>query len=121
MTSTADIARSIGITPRTKRFVLRDSDGIPYEGWRSELVLAALGRSDKAPGLPAELRTVAYALCKSMTSARMSAVVANQIHAMTPYQVCGIVAKVAAECPETTVGGICDTWLPKHQHELISA
>jgi hypothetical protein len=122
MTVTASqIARAIKVAPRTKRFELRDEYGCRYEGRQAHLVLAALGRSDRSEGLSTETRTVAYALWKSMTTCRMNATVANRICEMTPYQVCGIVAKVAAECPETTTGGICDGWLPKHQHELVSA
>jgi hypothetical protein len=117
---TSAIASAIKVAPRTRRFVLRDEDGFAYDGRRAHLVLAALSRSDKSPALTAEIHTVAYALYKSMTTARMSATVAMRICELSPYQVCGIVAKVASECPETTTGGICDDWLPKHQHELIT-
>ena len=120
MTTTQEIARTIKIAPRTKRFVLRDEYGCRYEGRQAEHVLAALSRSDKTPGLSAELHTVAHALFKSMTTGRMNASVAMTICDLSPYRVCGIVAKVAAECDETTTGGICDTWLPKHQHELVA-
>lgn len=121
MTATASqIAKSIKVAPRTKRFILRDEIGCRYDGRQAHLVLAALSRSDRSEGLTPELRTVAHALWKSMTTARMDATVANRICEMTPYQVCGIVAKVAAECPETTTGGICDMWLPKHQSELVA-
>ena len=40
----AQVARSVGVGPRSKRFVLRDGDGIAYDGSRTELVLAALAR-----------------------------------------------------------------------------
>ena len=114
-----DLARAIGIGPRTRRFVLRDRDGIAYDGRRTHLVLAALARSDKTPGLSADLHTVAYALHKSITTARMSPDVANRLCELSPYQVCAVVARVARDCPQTTTGGICDVWLPQHQHELI--
>jgi hypothetical protein len=117
--SARELARALGIAPRTRRFVLRDEYGCAYEGRRAEHVLAALSRSDKTPGLSAELHTVAHALFKSMTTGRMNASVAMAICDLSPYRVCGIVARVAAECPETTTGGICDYWLPEHQQELV--
>jgi hypothetical protein len=115
--TTRQIAQAIKVTPATRKFELRDEDGLCYDGFRTELVLAALSRSDKSD-LPGEIHTIAYAIRKSLVTARMDPVAASRIRALTPYQVCGIVAKVAAECDETTVGGICDGWLPKHQHEL---
>lgn len=120
MTTTTAIARSIGVTPRTKRFELRDADGIRYDGGRTELVLAALSRSDKTPGLSAQAHTVAYAVRKSLVTARMNAGAANKLTAMTPYRVCALVAAVIRECPETTTGGICDMWLPANIQRLVS-
>ena len=112
--TTAQVARSVGVGPRSKRFVLRDADGIGYDGGRSELVLAALSRSDKSPDLPFEVHTVAYAVRKSLVTARMRAEYAMRLRAMSPYRVCALVARVARECPETTTGGICDDWLSGH-------
>lgn len=117
--TTAQVARSVGIGPRTKRFVLRDRDGIPYDGSRTELILAALSRCDKSD-LPAEVHTVAYAVRKSLTTARMNATAAMRLRFMSPYRVCALVATVARECPETTTGGICDGWLPGHIDRLTS-
>lgn len=114
------LAAAIGIGPRTKRFVLRDSDGIPYDGRRAHLVLAALARSDRTPDLSADVHTVAYALHKSLTTARMNPAIANRVCELTPYQLCALVARVVRDCPETTTGGICDTWLPRHQSELVT-
>ena len=91
----AQVARSVGIGPRSKRFVLRDADGIAYDGGRSELVLAALSRSDKSPGLSAEVHTVAYAVRKSLVTARMRAEYAMRVRSMSPYQVCGLVGRTA--------------------------
>lgn len=120
MASTSQIAKSIKVAPGTKRFILRDELGCRYDDRQAHLVLAALSRSDRSEGLTTEVRTTAHALFKSMTTARMDPTVANRICEMTPYQVCAIVAKVAAECGETTIGGICDGWLPKHQNELVA-
>ncbi len=118
--TTGQVARSIGVGPRSKRFVLRDADGVAYDGSRSELVLAALSRSDKSPDLPADVHTVAYAVRKSLVTARMRPGPALRLRAMSPYRVCGLVARVAQECPETTTGGICDDWLPGNIERLTS-
>ena len=118
--TTAQVARSVGIGPRTKRFTLRDDDGVPYDGGRTDLILAALSRCDRSD-LPAEVHTVAWAVRKSYTSARMNATAAMRLRFMTPYQVCALVATVARECPETTTGGICDGWLPDHIDRLTAA
>ena len=118
--TTAQVARSVGIGPRSKRFVLRDQDGTAYDGSRTELVLAALSRSDKSPDLPAEVHTVAYAVRKSLVTARMGATFALRLREMSPYRICGLVARVACECPETTTGGICDDWLPGNIERLTS-
>ncbi len=84
MITTRDVARSVRIAPRTKRFVLRDEYGCRYDGRQAELILAALSRSDRSEGLDTETRTVAYALRKSITTGRMSAAVANRICELTP-------------------------------------
>ena len=115
----AQVARSVGVGPRSKRFVLTDGDGMAYDGSRTELVLAALSRSDKSE-LPAEVHTVAYAVRKSLVTARMRAEFALRLRGMSPYRVCALVARVACECPETTTGGICDEWLPRHIERLTS-
>jgi hypothetical protein len=118
--TTSQVARSVGIGPRSKRFVLLDGDGVPYDGGRAELVLAALSRSDKSPDLPPEVHVVAYAIRKSLVTARMRSGPAVRLRGMSPYRVCGLVASVACECPETTTGGICDGWLPGHIERLTS-
>ena len=117
--TTVQVARSAGIGPRTKQFALRDGDGVPYDGGRAELVLAALSRSDKTD-LPAEVHTVAYAVRKSLITARMRPGPAVRLQGMSPYRICALVARVARECPETTTGGICDGWLPGHIERLTS-
>lgn len=116
--STATIAKAAGISPRTKRFVLRDEYGTPYAGARHDLVLAALSRSDITPDLPSRIHTVAYALRKCMVSGRMNAVSEMRIAAYSAYQLCALVARIANECDEETIGGICDTWLVRHHAGL---
>lgn len=114
----ATIARAAKIAPRTKNFVVRDEYGLPYEGRRYTHVLSALSRSDLTPDLDTRPHTVAYALLKSMSSARMPAESVNRIATYSPYQLCALVARIAAECPETTIGGICDIWIAAHHKEL---
>lgn len=119
MTTTAkQIATAAGIGSRTKNFKLTDEYGIAYDGRRYELVLSALSRSDKTPNLDARIHTVAYALLKSMKSGRMNPTSMFRLAAYTPYQLCALVARIANECPETTIGGICDEWLFHHHAEL---
>lgn len=116
--TTKTIASAAGIAPRTKRYALRDEYGVAYEGRAYTHVLAALSRSDITPDLSQRIHTVAYALFKCMTSARMSAISVNRIATYSPYKLCALVARIAAECPETTIGGICDVWLIAHHTKL---
>lgn len=118
MTTAAQIAKAAKIAPRTKTFVLRDADGIRYDGGRTDLVLAALSRSDITPELSARIHTVAYAIRKSYMTGRMDPEAANRITCYTAYRVCALVAKIAAECPEETIGGICDGWLARNYAAL---
>lgn len=118
MATTQATAKAAGIYPRTRRYVLKDDNGIAYEGRRYTHVLAALSRSDITPDLSQRLHTVAYALLKCMSSARMDAVSVNRIAAYSPYQLCALVIRIADECPETTIGGICDGWLLANHRSL---
>lgn len=118
MTTAREIAKAAGIGPRTKRFTLRDEFGLAYDGRQYAHVLGALGRSDLTPDLTERVHTVAYALRKSMVSARMPAVSENRIADYSPYRLCALVARIARECPETTIGGICDVWIAAHHAEL---
>lgn len=120
MNATQTIARAAHIASRTKKVEIRDEYGfvVSQDMWRYQVVLATIGRSDLSPGLDARIRTVAYALNKCMTSCRMDPVSKLRIAEYTPYQLCKLVARIADECPETTIGGICDVWLLKHHHLL---
>lgn len=113
MTSTAKIAKAAKIAPRTKKVEIRDRDGFLLSGTgpRYGDVLAILSRSDLTPDLDARTHRVAYALRKCMMSARMPATSELRIGSYTPYQLCAVVARIVRECPEDTIGGICDTWL----------
>lgn len=112
------VAAAAGIAPRTRNVVVRDEYGLPYQGDRFDHVMATLSRPDLAPGLDAHIHTVAYALAKSVQSARMSPVPVLRVRAYSAYQLCALVARIANECQETTVGGICDRWIASHQNDL---
>ncbi|MFI7042609.1 hypothetical protein ACIBI0_38530 [Microbispora rosea] len=114
-----EIAKAIKVGPRTKKFVLRDEYGfeIRDESRHYAKVLAALSRSDMSD-LPSRIHTVAYALRKCMVSGRMNAESENRIARYTPYQLCALVARISEECPETTIGGICDGWLIRNHTSL---
>lgn len=116
----ADIARAAKITPRTKKVEIRDEYGFVVSNGdrRYATVLAIIARSDLTPDLSSRIHTVAYALRKCMVSARMPATSENRIAAYSPYQICALVARIAAECTETTIGGICDTWLLANHESL---
>lgn len=114
-----EIAKAIGVGTRTRRFVLRDEYGFAIRdtGRHYAGVLAALARSDMSD-LPTRIHTVACALRKCMVSGRMAAESENRIADYSPYQMCALVARIARECPETTIGGICDEWLIKNHASL---
>lgn len=121
MTTTArTIAHAASIGPRTKTVTIRDAYGfvISGQGRRYADVLAHLCRGDLTPNLDQRTHLVAYALRKCMTTGRMNATSENRIAAYTPYQLCGVVARIVNTCPETTIGGICDTWLTANHADL---
>lgn len=112
------LARSLRIGPNSKRYVLRDNNGLSYDGRQYEHVLAALGRSDITPDLSTRVHTVAYAIYKSATTGRMPVALATRLAERSPYEICRLVARIANECPEHTIGGICDTWIPANHVSL---
>ena len=111
--TTAQIAKAAGISPRTKKFVLRDEWGLPYDGERVDHVIAALSRNDKAPGLPSHVYTAAYALWKCYRTGRMSdyALLRRVREQYTPYQLCALVAKIHNAAPEAQIGELADDWI----------
>lgn len=121
MTTTQTIAKAAGIAPRTRKFVLTDECGFAYDGNRNTHVLAALNRSDKTPELDERTRRIAQAVYKSLTTTgRMNSSLAVRILAdYTPYQVCGVVAKISEKFEgEPTIGELADFWINKHAEEL---
>ncbi len=118
--TTKDIAKAAGIGPRTKHVTIRDEFGldISRDARRYDTVLAILSRSDLTPNLDARTHRVAYALRKCMVSARMPAVSEMRIADYSPYRLCALVARIVAECPEDTIGGICDGWLMANHNNL---
>lgn len=110
-----EIAKAINVGTRTRKFEMRDLEGFWVSGQfstpRYARVLNSLMRSD-CSDVTSRIRTVAMALYKSISTGRMNAVCSNLIQERyTPYQLCALVARIANECDETTIGGICDTWL----------
>jgi hypothetical protein len=115
------IAAALGIGTRTRNYVMRDREGYTILGAcglpRYQLVLSALSRSDVSD-VTTRVHTVAYALLKCVSTGRMHPVSSLRIQAYTPYRLCMLVARIAAECPETTIGGICDVWLLDNHTDL---
>jgi hypothetical protein len=111
------VARAARIGPRTRKSAIRVR--VEYSGERDyAVILAYLCRSDLTPDLDARIHTVAYALRKCMVSGRMDATSENRIATYSPYRLCALIARIANECPETTIGGICDQWILAHHTDL---
>jgi hypothetical protein len=120
MTATKTIAAAAGIAPRTRKFALTDEFGSRFDGGRTSHVLAALARSDKTPELDQRTRIVAMAVQKSLSTGRMTpALAVRMIADYTPYQVCGVVAKIAEKFEgDPTIGELADFWINAHAEEL---
>ena len=115
------IATAAGIAPRTKRFVFADEYGISYSGGRTELVLAFLGRTDRATDLEYRTRMVVWGIYKSLTTARMNVNLARRLREMTPYQVCAFVARVELMWDgdiSEGYGRLADLWLNENADRL---
>jgi hypothetical protein len=110
-----EIAKAIRVGTRTRKYVMRDREGWEilgqYDTPRYARVLCSLMNSDLSD-VTSRIRLVAMALHKSISTGRMNAVCSNLIQERyTPYQLCALVARIARDCDETTIGGICDIWL----------
>lgn len=118
-TTARQIAVAAGIAPNTKRYTLRDECGLVYEGGHTEHVLAALGRSDKTPGLDTRTHMVAYSIYKCLTTGRMDPALSLRIRCYRPYQVCMLVAKVSNDAPaDAQIGYLADDWINQHAADL---
>lgn len=121
--TTREIAQAASIGPRTKHFRLTDEYGLAYDGGRTYHVLAALGRSDKTPALDQRTRIVAAGMFKCFTTGRMNVHLARYLREdLTPYQLCGIVAKIANSYQGwPSIGDLADTWINQHAAGLAGA
>lgn len=119
-----EVAGAAGVGPRSKRVTAGDLEvtaGLNRMP-RTAAVLAVLGRTDLNRLLPGPRQRrcalVAPALGKALDTGRLDPVAAARIREYTPYQVCRLVARIARESPETTVGGLCDDWICRHRDRL---
>lgn len=124
MTTTQTIAQAAGIAPRTKRFTAVDQHGDPVfmmgeaERWEHVVSAIRLARTERKL-LDTRTYTVACAVWKWMSTGRANPTVAMRVRALTPYQVCGLVAKISDTFPgEPTVGELADFWINEHAEEL---
>lgn len=120
-----EIAKAVGVGTRTRKFEMRDREGYIVLGQygvpRYARVLNSLMRSD-CSDVTFRIRLVAMALYKSISTGRMNPVCSNLIQERyTPYQLCALVARIARECDETTIGGICDIWLSDNIANLVGS
>lgn len=118
----AQIARAAHITPRTKNFVLCDEYGLTYGGGRTEHVLAALQNCDRTPELSQRIRICAIGLGKCFITGRMNVELSRYVLEATPYQICALLARIAALYQGfPTIGELADTWINAHREELAAA
>lgn len=116
------IARMIHVTPRTTKFVLRDEYGFTYSGGRTEHVLAALQNPDRTPELDQRTRICAIGLGKCFITGRMNFEMTTRVLEATPYQICALLARIAALYQGfPTIGDLADTWINAHREELTAA
>lgn len=112
-----ELAQSIGVWPATRHYNFEDypeRDAPMYDH-----VLLALSRPDFTPGVNGRTMLVAYALHKSLSTGRMPTASRVRIAGYRrPYQLCQLVARISRDCPETTIGGICDRWIAEHHRDL---
>lgn len=115
----AQLARLIRVTPRTTKFVLKDEWGLTYGGGRTEHVLAALQNPDRTPKLDQRTRICAIALGKCFLTGRMNVELSRHVLEATPYQVCTLLARIAALYEGfPTIGELADIWINEHREEL---
>lgn len=119
------IAKALGVGTRTRHYAMRDLEGYGISGTIGldsfTAVLSALSRSDCFAcdsDMATRVHTVAYALLKCISTGRMICGTSLRVQAYSPYRLCALVARIARECDETTIGGICDGWLIENHASL---
>lgn len=124
MTTTQDIAKAVGIAPRTKRFEAIGMDGLPVfmvgeaERWEHVISAIRLARTERKM---LDMRTyiVALAVAKWINTGRANPTAAMKVRARSPYQVCALVARISELFKgDPTIGELADFWINEHAEEL---
>jgi hypothetical protein len=114
-----DVAQAAGISSRTKRYMVCDEYDLPIDRTMSRhlQVLVGLLRSGR---LATREYTVVSALLKAINTGRINVFLLRRIREdYTPYQICGLVAKVSAMYDgEPTIGELADFWFNAHADQL---
>lgn len=123
----ADAIESITTIVAGSTFTIADSFGVTYSGTPAHLVLAALSRTDLTPELGGHdrvacdaVRDAAGILATWFTSTAVPAEHAAAFTAMTPAQVCAVVAYLAAHGKPGTLREVGPASLPAYTAHLTS-
>lgn len=121
----SQIAKAVGIAPRTKRYRALNTNGYPLlmvgeaERWEEVFYAIRAARTDRQT---VSMRTfiVVCALTKAMHTCRMNVHLARRIREQyTPYQLCMLVAKISAKFEgQPSIGELADEWINKHADQL---
>ncbi len=121
---TQDVAKAVGIAPRTKRFEVIGADGLPVfmigeaERWEHVISAIRLARTERK-ALDMRTYIIACAIWKWINTGRANPTAAMRVRAMSPYQVCALVAKISATFEgDPTIGELADFWINEHVGEL---
>jgi hypothetical protein len=118
------IAETVNIAPRTKRFEAIGADGLPVfmigeaERWEHVISAIRLARTERSL-LDVRTYTIACAVWKWINTGRANPTAAMKVRARSPYQVCALVARISELFEgDVTVGELADFWLNRHAEEL---
>lgn len=118
------IASTVGIAPRTKRFEAVGADGLPVfmtgeaERWEHVISAIRLARTERRE-LDTRTYTIACAIWKWINTGRANPTAAMKVRARSPYQVCALVARISELFEgDVTVGELADFWINEHAEEL---
>ncbi len=122
---TIELAKLIGISPRTKRFEATDKDGFPVfyadeaDLWEHVTSAVRLARTERM-AISMRLYIVAVALHKCISTGRMNIQLRSRVtNQYTPYQLCGLITKISDMFEgEPTIGELADFWINRHAAEL---